>query len=91
MNKMQEVLRHVSGKLDLPPDILAGMPRIELLGTDKCSIEPHEGLLEYGKDRIAVKTAVGPVGLSGTNLEIKRMNNRCIVIVGDIRGLNVAR
>ena len=90
MNKVQEMLRFVSRKFDLPPDILAGVPRIEIMGTDKCSIEPHDGLLEYGKERIAVKTSVGAVCLFGSDLEITRMNGSSITVAGQICGINIA-
>lgn len=89
MNKARGILQYISKKFDLPSDILAGIPRIELLGTDECSVEPHQGLLEYGDERIAVGTAVGPVVLEGKKLEIKRMNGQRITLSGRISQISL--
>lgn len=84
MNKARKLLMQASQKLDLPSDVVAGIPRIELLGLSELSLEPHKGLLEYTEDRISVSTSIGNVTAVGTDLVIKRMNSSRITVVGAI-------
>ena len=71
MNRAKKILMKASSKLELPADILAGLPRIELLGKEQCSVEPHCGLLVYGEEKICVQTDLGVVSITGNNMQIK--------------------
>lgn len=89
MNRSRRLLLQVSQKLDLPSDVLAGIPRIELIGLSEMSLEPHKGLLEYSEDRISVSTSIGNVIAVGTGLVIKRMNISRITVVGTIHHIQL--
>ena len=47
MGVARKLLERASRQLELPAEIVAGLPRIEVTGTGELSIEPHRGLLEY--------------------------------------------
>ncbi len=89
MNKARKLLVQASQRLDLPPDVVAGVPRIELIGLAELSLEPHKGLLEYSEDRISVSTSIGNVTAVGTDLVIKRMNASRITVVGAIHQIQL--
>lgn len=84
MNKARRFLANTAGLLELPADVLAGVPKIEMTGFQEFSIEPHQGLLEYEKDRITIDTSMGRIDLLGHALTIRLMNSSRITIRGDL-------
>ena len=82
MNGAKKLLLRASTKLELPSDVIVGVPRIEILGKSKCCIEPQRGLLEYSEFRICVSTDVGVVQILGENMRIIQMNSVRIVVTG---------
>lgn len=84
MNIVQKLLSKSAAALELPADIAADLPRIELSGGCECSIEPHRGLLAYSQQEIVAASALGPVFVCGENLNIKLMNKSCMIIRGSI-------
>lgn len=84
MNFAEKVLTKASMKLELPADILAGIPRIEILGNNQFSIEPHRGLYEYSNKRISVSSNIGTIVVSGDGIRIKCMNASRVTIEGEI-------
>lgn len=82
MNKARKFLANTAGRLELPADVLAGIPKMELTGFREFSVEPHKGLLEYEKDEITIETGIGRICLSGNDLTIKLMNSSRITIFG---------
>ena len=91
MNGAKKLLLKASAKLELPADIMAGVPRIEILGKDQCCIEPQRGLLEYSVYRICVSTDVGTVQILGNNMRIKQMNSARIIVSGKLYSVGFAR
>ena len=90
MNKARELLVCAAQKLDLPPDVLSGVPRIEILGTGELAMEPHSGLLAYSNEQISVMTAVGTITVFGEGLTIKQMGKNRICIIGRFSQLKFA-
>ena len=86
----RRIMSAVSNKLDLPTDILAGVPRIEIVGSGEVSIEPHKGLIEYSTSKITVSSMIGSIEVAGEGLLLKLMNNQRIEIVGEISSLFLA-
>ena len=82
MNKARKFLAGTADLLELPADVLAGIPKMELTGFREFSIEPHKGLLEYEKNEIIIDTQIGRICLSGENLTIRLMNSSRITIGG---------
>lgn len=84
MWNVRNLLAKAADRMDLPADVLAGLPRIELIGTQTCLVEPHKGLEEYGMNRVVVNTTAGKVSVLGTDLKIGSMNRVCLCIRGHI-------
>lgn len=87
MNKARKFLMDAADHLELPADIVASVPRMEIIGAQEFSIEPHKGLLEYEKEQIGVETNVGKIRIFGAGLTIKQMNRNRITVAGDIRSV----
>ena len=87
MGTAREWISEWSQRLELPADLLAGVPRLELIGTDLFRMEPHKGLLEYETTQISVASTVGRITVVGKELRIKQMNYAQITICGQIQGI----
>lgn len=89
MNPLKKIMMEASQILELPADIVAFVPKIELTGTTEFSMEPHKGLLEYEQERISLASSIGTVVVEGNNLQIKRMNHQRITLIGRIFSIRV--
>ncbi len=89
MNKARKFLMDAAGYLDLPADVLAAVPRMEVTGMREFSIEPHKGLLEYEKERIGIETNMGRICVVGKDLTIKLMNRSKITVAGELYAVNL--
>lgn len=89
MNRAKRILTGAADFLDLPADILAGLPKMEIIGFREFSIEPHHGLLEYDKECIGIKSDLGRICVLGADLTIKLMNSRRISICGKLMSIEL--
>ena len=85
-----KLLAEASQRMELPVDVLAGIPRMELVGSQEFSMEPHGGLLEYSRERILGKSRIGPICVTGNQLTIRLMNQERLVIGGKVTGVQLA-
>ena len=67
------VLGAVAELFDLPADILAGLPRLEMVGSRQLYLEHHTGLLAYTEDRIDANTSAGVLRIKGEQLTLLAM------------------
>ena len=81
----RELLQKASKKLDLPADIAAGLPRMELNGFCECSLDCHTGILEYEKHEIVVALNIGTVTIRGSGLELRLMQRDRLTVTGELR------
>ena len=56
--RARELLAELAEKADLPADIAAGLPTMELCGFREFSLEPHDGLVEYSRERISMESVL---------------------------------
>ena len=47
-------LERTAEVFDLPGDVVAGLPRIELIGGHELRMENHKGILAYGTEEIHI-------------------------------------
>ena len=69
---------------DLPADIAANLPHIELRGFEECSLDCHTGILEYEKHEIVVALNIGTVTIQGSGLELRLMQRDRLRVTGEI-------
>ena len=84
MGTAQNWMQALSQRLELPTDILTGVPRMELIGSELFRMEPHQGLLEYDCNRICVASRMGQIQICGKDLRITLMNVTQITVGGCI-------
>ena len=46
--RKESILEKTAEVFDLPGDVVAGLPRIELTGSRELRMENHKGILSYG-------------------------------------------
>ncbi len=83
----EEALSAVAELFDLPADVLAGLPRLEMVGQRQLYLEHHLGLLSYSQERIDANTPAGVLRLEGQELTILAMTAEELRIGGRIASL----
>ena len=85
------VLREKTAQLfDLPADVIAGVPRMELVGDSEFRMENHKGILSCGDEEIHVSGGIYLVKLSGKELEVRAMTGVELVVTGKIQSIELA-
>lgn len=84
------LLERTAELLDLPADAVAGVPRLELVGTRELRMENHKGILAYGDEEIQVSGGVFLIQIRGSGLELRAMTGLELLITGHITGVQLA-
>ena len=87
--KREGLLEKTAQVLDLPGDVVAGLPRLELTGSRELRMENHKGILAYGSQEIHISGGKLVVKVRGTDLELKSMNASQLLITGEIDGVDL--
>ena len=70
------ILGGVAELFDLPVDVVAGLPRLELIGNRQLYLERHTGLLAYSDTQIDANTGSGVLRIRGERLTLVAMTAR---------------
>ena len=87
MEKKREqggILEGVAELFDLPADVVAGLPRLELVGNRQLYLEHHTGLLAYSDTQIDANTNFGVLRVRGARLALMAMTAEEVRIGGEI-------
>ena len=88
--RKERLLERTAEALELPGDVVAGLPRIELTGDRELRMENHRGILAYGSDEIQIAGGRLVVKVRGENLELLAMNAGELLITGALRGVELS-
>ncbi|MCI8478699.1 MAG: sporulation protein [Oscillospiraceae bacterium] len=88
--KRDSLLERTAQVLDLPGDLVAGLPRVELTGSGEVRMENHKGILAYGSEEIHVSGGKLIIKIRGRGLELRSMNANELLITGTIQGIDLA-
>ena len=91
MERKGSILERTSAALDLPADVVAGLPRLEMVGSRQLYLEHHTGILAYDESRIDVNTSAGVLRISGESLSLLAMTAGELRIGGRIGGVEWVR
>ena len=69
---------------DLPPDLVAGLPHMEMLGDRYFYMERHKGILSYSGEVIDINGDKLLIRVRGQGLELVSMTSDALRIRGDI-------
>lgn len=76
---------------DLQGEAFPGQPLLEVYGDRRVLIEHHDGVTEYGREKIQVKVRYGYLCICGGCLELARMTAEQLVISGRIDSVSIIR
>lgn len=85
MKRAQKILEAASARLDVPGEIMARLPKVEITGFSKLSVEQHNGILEYTDEVVTVAVSFGRIRVIGSGLSISLMNHGYIIVVGNLQ------
>lgn len=88
--RREGLLERTAEVFDLPGDVVAGLPRVELLGDRQLRMENHKGILAYGSEEIHISGGKLIVKVRGANLTLRAMNASELLITGEIAGVDLA-
>lgn len=80
----KEVLNSAAELFDLPPDLVAGLPHIEVVGSTHFYMERHKGILSYSGAEIDINGETCIVRVFGEDLELMSMTGDQLRIKGTI-------
>ena len=78
------VLSTAAELFDLPADVVAGLPRLELIGSRQLYLEHHTGILAYSQDQVDANTSAGVLRIRGSDLTLLAMTAGELRIGGHI-------
>ena len=82
--KGREALNAVAELFDLPADVVAGLPHLELVGSRQLYLEHHTGILAYSREQIDANTNMGVLRVRGEHLTLLAMTAEELRIGGRI-------
>ena len=82
--RRQSLMEKTAQLLEMPADVLAGVPRLELVGDSELRMENHRGILAYGGEEIHISGGAYIVKISGKGLELRVMTDLELFITGRI-------
>ena len=77
----------VAELFDLPADVVAGLPRLEMVGSRQLYLEHHTGLLAYTEEQIDANTSSGVLRVRGERLTLMAMTAGELRIGGKIASI----
>lgn len=85
MERSKKVLLGEAAELfDLPMDLMAGLPHIEVMGNRQLYMEKHRGILSYSNEEIAIGAQGLILRVFGKGLELMSMSGEALRIRGEI-------
>lgn len=78
------VKERVVDSLELPRDIVLGLPKITVLGDREVLIENYKGIIEYNDTVVKLNTSLGIIVLFGELLDIRAITDEDITVSGKI-------
>lgn len=88
-NRRIRLLERTAEAFDLPTDVVAGLPRLELMGDREFRMENHKGILAYGTQEIHISGGAFGVKVTGEGLELRVMNGLELLITGQISSIQI--
>ncbi len=70
---------------------LPGQTIIEIAGDSRVLVERHEGVVEYGTQRIRIRAKYGVICILGCRLQLKQMTKQQLIVSGQIDSVQIQR
>ena len=86
-HKHNEANHSVIDTLELPKDLLMGLPLISMEGNRSMCVMNHRGLVCYKNDKIIVATRTGSIQITGRELNTPEFTSDIVEIRGYLEGI----
>lgn len=87
MSKLRRFLEKAAQRLEIPADIAADLPHMELNGFSSCSLDCHRAILAYEPEKIIIAVNTGRVTIEGEGLELRHMHRDRLTVTGRIEAM----
>ena len=77
----------MSEAVNIPKDVMCGVPLMRIIGREELCIENYRGILEYTDTFVRIQSKIGQIHITGRKLEIKYYTNDEMKVVGMIDSL----
>lgn len=84
------LLEKTAQLFDLPADVIAGVPKMELVGDSEFRMENHKGILSCAETEIHISGGVYLVKVTGEALEIRAMTGLELLVTGKIHCIELS-
>lgn len=79
---MKNIKEYLSDKLDLPKDVILGLPQISMSGNRELLIDNYKSILEYSDTFMRIKAGGITVNISGRAISIENIGVNDIFLSG---------
>ncbi len=90
-DKTKKIEGYLANFFELPRDIVQDLSRLTLIGDRQLYLENHKGIVEYGDQRIKVRTTSGLLIIKGEDLAIRNLYAAELYVEGEINSLEIAK
>ncbi|PSR23624.1 MAG: sporulation protein YqfC [Sulfobacillus acidophilus] len=87
MSERGRTVQRVTEMLEIPPEVLVNVPRVEVVGHLQFRVENHRGLEQYQPHRIVLRIPDGHLIVTGHDLIIGWIDRNEILVTGPVRSL----
>lgn len=84
MPRSNRALGRIAKTSWIPQDAFPGVPVVEIAGMGRVLIEGHQGVTEYGQNRIQISMRYGSLVVLGCDLSLAHMSKERLVITGTV-------
>ncbi len=88
MMRKGRALARVAQTLEIPPEVLVNVPRIEVVGHLQFRVENHYGLEKYDPEQVILRLVDGRLVVNGENLVIGWIDRGEVVVTGKVHSLH---
>ena len=88
--RRENLLEKTAQVFDLPADVVAGLPRVELVGDREVRMENHRGILAYGEQEIHISGGAFVIKVMGEGLKLRSMSGLELLITGRIASIQIS-
>ena len=75
--------------LDLPGELILGIPCISVVGDREATVENYNGIIEYDEKKVILSTSLGIFRIKGENLSIKSITDEDVTLSGRVLGFDI--
>lgn len=87
MSGKGRTIQRFAEMLEIPPEVLVNVPRVEVVGHLQFRVENHRGLVAYEPHRVVLRIPDGHLIVTGRDLVIGWIDHGELLVTGQVRSL----